>query len=75
MNICAECLHFKGSTYGETKFHTCKHSECRHPVSGMPQTCVDMRKKTGACGVAGTNWKLGHVGQTVKKPLKVVGTK
>lgn len=68
MNICVECRYIKAGNFGETKFHECQHADCRHPVSGRSQTCIDMRKPKAACGTDGSKFELGHVGQTLEYP-------
>ena len=68
MNICVECKHIKKNAFCETKFHECRHANCRHPVSGHALPCVELRKPKGVCGVEGKLWELGTVGQTVARP-------
>jgi len=57
MNICVECKFFKKAAFDETRFHECRHPDCRHPVSGRSQTCVEMRKVKGPCGLTGGKWE------------------
>ena len=69
MNICVECKFIKKNSFCETKFHECKHAACRHPVSGSALTCVELRKPKGVCGVEGTLYEVGTVGQTIARPV------
>lgn len=53
MKICVECKFIVPNTYSEMVNHTCAHQDCRHPVSGSRQKCIDMRKPRMPCAPEG----------------------
>jgi len=57
--VCIECKYFKANAFSEVKYHDCTHPDLRHPVSGRPQPCVDMRKNTygTSCRINGYLWE------------------